>query len=172
MTRLTLGIDPGKTERKARALSFQIVGNPAPQGSKRHVGGNRMVESSKFLPAWRADVAAAAQAQRAKLDSPLAGPLELVVTFRFPMPKSRKKAERDRGIGWKVAAPDLDKLLRGLGDGLESGGLIDSDALIVSVTASKVEVVGDWSGAVVAIRELVAPPVAALIALHGVEAGR
>lgn len=162
-------------ERAPRALSFQIVGSPAPQGSKRSVGRGIMVESSKALPAWRNDVATAAMIERAKLDSPLDGPLELHATFRFPMPKSRRKALREHGVGWKQSAPDLDKLLRGLGDGLEAGGLIASDALIVSVTAAKVEVAGDWSGAVVVLREMDDWPTAAgswpPVALHGVEEG-
>jgi len=36
---------------------FEVPGIPAPQGSKRHVGGGRMVESSRSLPEWRASVA-------------------------------------------------------------------------------------------------------------------
>ena len=38
---------------------FAVFGLPAPQGSKRHVGEGRMVESSKRVKPWRRQVAAA-----------------------------------------------------------------------------------------------------------------
>lgn len=34
-------------------LHFEIPGRPAAQGSKRHVGGGRMIEQSKYLKPWR-----------------------------------------------------------------------------------------------------------------------
>lgn len=131
-------------------ITFEIVGLPAAQGSKRHVGRGVMVEMSKRLPAWRDSVTAAARDIADRLDGPLDGPLALTVEFRFPMPTSRRKAVREAGRNPKTSAPDLDKCLRALGDGLEAGGLIRSDALIHRVTASKVEVVG-WTGATVTI---------------------
>lgn len=36
---------------------FAVFGLPAPQGSKRHVGEGRMVESSKRVKPWRRQVA-------------------------------------------------------------------------------------------------------------------
>jgi crossover junction endodeoxyribonuclease RusA len=42
-------------------VAFTVRGLPAPQGSKRHVGGGRMVESSANVKPWRADVRAAAE---------------------------------------------------------------------------------------------------------------
>ena len=46
-------------------LTIVAYGQPAPQGSKRHVGKGVMVESSKKLRPWRQDVKAAAEAARA-----------------------------------------------------------------------------------------------------------
>lgn len=131
------------------AVSFEVLGQPAGQGSKRHVGNGVMIEASKNLKPWRSAVADAA---RDVADGhPFAdGPLTLDVTFRFPMPKSRRKAIRDAGECPKVSAPDLDKLVRGVGDALKIGGLIRDDALIAEVSARKVEVVG-WTGAVITI---------------------
>lgn len=43
------------------AVQFDVLGVPAAQGSKRHVGNGRMVESSKALHPWRDSVAAAAR---------------------------------------------------------------------------------------------------------------
>ena len=84
--------------------------------------------------------------------APLDCPLWLIVTFRFPMPSSRSKALRLLGKAPKGTTPDLDKLLRSLGDGLAAGGLIANDSRIARVWADKIEVVG-WTGASVWIGE-------------------
>ena len=42
-------------------VEFEVVGLPAAQGSKRHVGNGVMVESSKALKPWRSAVAEAAR---------------------------------------------------------------------------------------------------------------
>lgn len=132
-------------------VEFTVLGVPAPQGSKRHVGRGVLVESSKALPAWREAVAW--EARRVALEcpgAPFAGQLHLRVAFRFPMPKSRPAAARRRGWAHKTTAPDLDKLLRALGDSLQAGGLIADDAAIASITATKIETTS-WTGAVVTI---------------------
>ena len=119
-------------------LRFEVPGMPAPQGSKRHVGGGRMVESSKDLPAWRSSVAWAARAahgSRAAMD----GPLAMELSFRFPMPASRPKRDRVRGVKWRTVKPDLDKLCRAVFDALTDAGVITDDARIVQVAAMKQE---------------------------------
>ena len=140
-------------------LTFEVIGTPAPQGSKRHVGNGIMVESSKAVKPWRSAVAAAARdvADHEDVAAPLGGPLHLDVVFRFRMPKSRPKAVREAGRAPKVSAPDLSKLVRSTEDALQEAGLICDDARFWSLTASKFEVTG-WTGAVITISE----PVAAL----------
>ena len=129
-------------------ITFDVVGQPAAQGSKRHVGGGRMVETAAGHAPWRAAVAAAARTHAP--DTPLDGPITLIVVFRFTMPKSRPRAVRDAGTAPKTTAPDLDKLVRAVGDGLQAGGLIADDARIAEVRASKVEVIG-WTGATITV---------------------
>jgi len=129
-------------------VEFEVVGTPAPQGSKRHVGNGVMVEQSKGHRPWRAAVAAAAR--DVAPDTPLDGALQLIVQFRFTMPKSRTSAARKAGHAPKITTPDLDKLVRSVGDALTEGGLITDDARICAVHASKIEVVG-WTGAVIRI---------------------
>jgi Holliday junction resolvase RusA-like endonuclease len=68
------------------------------------------------------------------------------------MPASRPVAMRRAGQGPKTTAPDLDKLVRSVGDALTEGGLIRDDARICAVHATKSEVQG-WSGAVITIEE-------------------
>lgn len=131
--------------------TFEIVGNPAAQGSKRHVGAGRMVEMAKGHKPWRDAVANAAREIADNLDdTPLDGPLRLDVEFRFPMPTSRSKALRTAGRAPKVSAPDTDKLIRCLGDALQAGGLIRDDARLTEIHARKIEVIG-WTGATVTI---------------------
>ena len=144
-------------------VEFEVIGLPAPQGSKRHVGNGVMVESSKANKPWRAAVAAAARDVSIEVGQ-FDGPLCLTVEFRFPMPKSRKAAVRAAGLGWKTTAPDLDKLVRSGGDALTESGLIRDDAIVSVVVATKVEVTG-WTGATIAISE------AALIAEYGRRCG-
>ena len=138
----------------AEALNLEVVGVPAPQGSKRHVGGGRMVESSKKVGPWRDAVAWTTRAAMAGRD-PLDGPLSLAVIFRLPMPASRRKTDRERGWRWADRQPDLDKLLRSTLDGIVAGGGIADDARIVAAAASKIEVV-EWIGAVVRIEAALA----------------
>lgn len=133
-------------------VEFEVVGSPAAQGSKRHVGNGVMVEMGKNHKPWRVAVASAARdaASHDDVPAPLDGPLQLIVSFRFPMPASRPKAARAAGSAPKTTAPDLDKLVRSVGDALTESGLIHDDARICSVHATKTEVIG-WTGAVIRI---------------------
>lgn len=135
----------------ADAIWFTVYGTPAPQGSKRHVGGGRMVESSKKVGPWRDSVAHAAR--QAYQGPALDGPLSVTVAFRFPATSSWRKADKVRGWRWKDRTPDLDKLLRSTFDGMKSAGLIADDARIVKVEAEKYETDG-WLGASVAVEQI------------------
>jgi len=132
------------------AVSFEVVGLPVQQGSKRHVGNGVMVEAAKGHKAWRTDVADAAR--DCAPAQPLDGPLALTVHFRFPMPASRKADVRRAGRGPKTTAPDLDKLIRAVGDALEAGGLVANDARFCEITATKAEVRG-WTGVEVTVTD-------------------
>ena len=101
---------------------------------------------------WRAAVADAARAavESHGLVEPMDGALHLDVTFRFQVTKGRLRQCQQAGSLPKVSAPDLDKLLRALGDALKDGGLVRDDARFASIAATKVEVDG-WQGAVVSV---------------------
>lgn len=108
------------------AISITVYGQPAPQGSKRHVGNGVMIESSKKVKPWRADVKAAATAAVDLLDgwTPLDGPLSVSMTFAFLRPKSHYGTGRNAGVV-KASAPmrpagipDLSKLIRSTEDAL------------------------------------------------------
>jgi Holliday junction resolvase RusA-like endonuclease len=137
-------------------ITFDIIGQPAPQGSKkaflnRRTGKPGMKESAGAgLVAWRDAVSRRAR-EIAEEHGCLDGPLQLIVVFRFPMPSSRTKAERLAGCCWRTSTPDSSKVLRSLEDGLVDAGLIADDKLIVEHLVRKVEVFQSWSGATVTI---------------------
>lgn len=127
-------------------IVFSVTGTPAPQGSKRHVGGGRMIEASKRLHPWR-DLVIEAAREQADLTDRLDGPVEVSLEFRIPSPK---KPLHILPISRRVG--DLDKLCRGVMDGLQIGGIILDDANVVKLKASKIYVT-DYPGVIIKIRE-------------------
>jgi Holliday junction resolvase RusA-like endonuclease len=129
-----------------RTVAFQVDGLPAAQGSKtvgRSNAGQLFVrEASRALAPWRLAIALAAR-QAMNGTDPFTGPLLLVATFRFPRPKAHYRTGRHAGE-LKLTAPelcatrpDLDKLLRALGDAV-SGIVCHDDAQICEVDVVKV----------------------------------
>lgn len=106
------------------SLELVIAGEPAPQGSKRHVGNGVMVEASKKVAPWRKAVAAAAKVALADDPTPFTEPVVVWTTYYLPRPKSVKRA-------LPSVPPDLDKLERGLFDALTQAGVWTDDALVV-----------------------------------------
>ena len=133
----------------ARSCTFEVLGIPAPQGSKRHVGHGVMIESSKKVKPWRDAVAWSARnlLLAVKGGCPLDGPLRATLIFTlarpFSAPNGRTHPDRK---------PDLDKLIRSTLDAITDSGLIADDARIVELRASKVY--GAPSGASIAITEM------------------
>jgi crossover junction endodeoxyribonuclease RusA len=115
--------------------------DPAPQGSKRHVGHGRMVEASKRVKPWRQAVAASAQQQmREQKCSLIAGACSVSIEFRFKRPKSHFTTNGQL----KANAPehcivkrnDIDKCCRSTLDALSDVVFAD-DCLVVRLTAEK-----------------------------------
>lgn len=109
-------------------IEFRVYGEPAPQGSKRHVGGGRMIESSKKLPAWRKAVTDAARTVAPK--QPLDCPVSVQATFWVPKPQKPR-------FNTPAVPPDTDKLCRAVGDALEQAGVLKNDARITHWNAHK-----------------------------------
>jgi crossover junction endodeoxyribonuclease RusA len=108
-----------------------VAGIPAPQGSKRHVGGGRMVEVSRAVGPWREAVRAETQ-DVMEGKPPLTGPVRVGIAFRLPRPKSAPKT-----IRWPAKRPDLDKLCRAVLDGITAGSAITDDSQVVVLHALK-----------------------------------
>lgn len=111
------------------ATTFHVEGIPAPQGSKKHVGNGRMVESSKALKPWRERVAWTAR----ECGVPLRlGAVVVRLEFVMPRPVSTPKSRTPPAL----RKPDIDKLTRGVFDAL-SGLCFEDDARVVDLRASK-----------------------------------
>ncbi|AZA08722.1 RusA family crossover junction endodeoxyribonuclease [Corynebacterium pseudopelargi] len=102
-------------------IIITVEGTPAPQGSKKHVGHGRMVESSKKLPAWRTALIQACREQYH--GPPLDCPVMVTGTVWMPRPKRPR-------FQHPAVMPDLDKIQRAIGDALQYGGIVKDDARI------------------------------------------
>lgn len=126
-------------------FTLQVTGDPAPQGSKKHVGGGRMVESSKKVAPWRKAVLEAVQEQHPALE-PYTTAVEVTTIFYIPRPKSVRRT-------LPTVPPDLDKLERGLFDALTIAGVWADDSLVVKSHAMKVYAEMFPPGAAVIVQE-------------------
>lgn len=115
-------------------VTFFVAGIPVPQGSKTaYVVKGRAVladANKKKLKPWRLEVTRLARASW--LDrAQLAGPVRLDVVFVFERPVSVKRR-------LPSVAPDLDKLVRAIGDGVTDAGIWKDDGQVVRIVAEKV----------------------------------
>lgn len=133
----------------AAGLTIVVYGQPAPQGSKRHVGNGRMVESSKAVKPWRADVRDAAErlvrcgcgctdaCGALARGYPLDGPLVVRMVFTAARPKSHYRTGRNAHLlavsapARPATTPDLSKLARSTEDALTTAGVWADDARVV-----------------------------------------
>ncbi|OFT67717.1 RusA family crossover junction endodeoxyribonuclease [Corynebacterium sp. HMSC05D03] len=109
-------------------LTFRVLGEPAPKGSKRHVGGGRMIESSKKLPAWMRAVTQ--EAAKYRPSEPVDAPVSVFMDFYLPSPKRPR-------YDVPAVKPDVDKLARAVLDALEAAGVITNDSRVTKLRATK-----------------------------------
>ena len=121
-------------------VTIKVSGEPAPQGSKRHVGGGRMIEASKKLPPWREAVRA--EVQRTMVERglvPLEGPVICKVHFFLPRPQGHfgKRGLLPSAPSFPWKKPDVDKLARAVLDGAKAGGVYRDDAQVIDLHVRK-----------------------------------
>jgi crossover junction endodeoxyribonuclease RusA len=132
-------------------VSFDVIGRPAPQGSKNQFGA----ESSQHVKPWRVDVKFAAQEAK-PADWDCEGAVAVDVVFRFIQPKSHFTSKGKPSCNWTEFPVgrnkgDIDKLCRSTLDAL-TGVLFHDDAQVVSLKAQR-----QWSdtqGASISIQHL------------------
>lgn len=122
-------------------IIFFVEGVPAPQGSKTHVGGGRLIESSRQVGPWRDAIHAEAVTAMAGRP-PIHGPVSVTLCFIMPRPKSHYGTGSRAGLvkrgmpDYCPKRPDLDKLIRAAGDAL-TGVCYDDDSQIVNLAGAK-----------------------------------
>lgn len=118
-----------------------VRGKPAPQGSKRHVGGGRMVEMSKAVGPWREAVRDETQKVAA---TRFTGPVEVHISFGLDRPRGHYRTGRSAHLlrpsapELPAVRPDIDKLARAVLDGLKTGGAYKDDSQVVVLQLAKV----------------------------------
>jgi crossover junction endodeoxyribonuclease RusA len=135
-------------------VEFTVLGLPQPQGSKTVIQQKgrrpRMIEDNPQTGPWRSTVVAAAHAAMTHHGDegtsgylpPLEGPLRLRAVFVFPRPAGHYGSGRNAGRLkpssplYVRTRPDVDKLLRAVGDAL-TGVVFRDDAQLVIVQAEK-----------------------------------
>ena len=116
------------------AVTFFVAGVPVPQGSMTgRVQGKRAViyaSNEKKLRPWREAVTRMARASW--LDRPqIEGPVQIGLVFVFERPVSVKRR-------LPSVFPDLDKLVRAIGDGVTEAGIWKDDGQVIRIVAEKV----------------------------------
>lgn len=126
------------------ALEIHVYATPAPQGSKRHVGGGRMVESSKLVKPWRSEVVAATLAAREEAEhQTLLDAVTVLATFYVKRPKAHFRTGanahllRDAAPAYPTTKPDLDKVVRATLDALTTAEAYRDDAQVVRLNVTK-----------------------------------
>lgn len=122
-------------------LAFDVLGQPAPQGSARAFvtkGGRAVVTSANpQLRPWRDKLSWAAR--QALLEHPerVQFPITRAVGLRLTFWMRRPQDARRTLDVLPTKPPDLDKLIRAVGDSLTNAGVIRDDALITDVLMRK-----------------------------------
>lgn len=144
------GLRDGEALGSVGTLVITVFGQPAPQGSKRHVGNGVMVESSKKVKPWRQDVVAAARSvvENARIAhypdgvlhidpfTPLDGPLHVRMVFSFTRPRSHYRTGRNAHLlkadapAQPCGRPDVSKLCRATEDALTTAGVWVDDSRV------------------------------------------
>jgi Holliday junction resolvase RusA-like endonuclease len=111
-------------------LTIDVSGEPASQGSHSVINGRIVQVNSSKHKRWRNAVVFAALDLIPEDWEPIDEPVELSVIFYLPRPKS---ATRE----FPAVMPDLDKLIRAVGDSLTDSGLLRDDSRIIRIHAEK-----------------------------------
>jgi Holliday junction resolvase RusA-like endonuclease len=107
-------------------INFFVDGLPVPQGSMKVINGRVIHNKGSELAAWRSAVALTARQYGAR---PLTDPIEIRIKFYMPKPRTVKRQ-------YPSVAPDLDKLIRAVLDGLTAIAYVD-DGQVVLIAAQK-----------------------------------
>ena len=123
-------------------IELEVFGDPAPQGSKRVFNGRVVEASGSKLKVWRKAIAVACHQLVNEQHALLLEAVRVEIDFYLPRPASVTIKKRRLPI----VPPDLDKLCRGVLDGIGQGlitgkvgdGIIyGDDSQVVELVARK-----------------------------------
>ena len=114
---------------QVKTVRIEVEGVPAAQGSMIRFPNGGMTHAGKNLAPWRREVRDAAREAMGGSSPWLDVPVSLDLAFRLPQLKRATRAHPHK-------RPDLDKLVRAIGDALE-GEVFTDDAQVVQIVASK-----------------------------------
>ena len=126
-------------------VSLSVTGDPASQGSHAIMHGRIVQVNSSKHKAWRKAIVQEAIATLPDDWQPIDEPCELIVNFYMPKPASVKRS-------LPTVSPDLDKLIRAVGDSLTDSGIVIDDSRIVRISARKLYAEGIEPGATILVR--------------------
>jgi Holliday junction resolvase RusA-like endonuclease len=126
-------------------VSLSVIGDPASQGSHAIMNGRIVQVNSSKHKAWRKAIVQEAIATLPDDWQPIDEPCELIVNFYMPKPASVKRS-------LPTVSPDLDKLIRAVGDSLTDSGIVVDDSRIVRISARKLYAEGIEPGATILVR--------------------
>jgi crossover junction endodeoxyribonuclease RusA len=107
-------------------ITFQVDGQPVPQGSMKVINGHVIHAKGSELATWRSQIALRAREAGAR---PHNEPVEIEMIFTMVRPKTVTRLE-------PTVPPDLDKLVRAVLDGLTAIAYRD-DGQVVRLSACK-----------------------------------
>ena len=107
-------------------ITFRVNGIPIPQGSMKVINGRVLHSQGSALAGWRSLIGWEARAAGA---FPHSYPVKISIAFFMPRPKTVKRA-------YPSVAPDLDKLIRAVLDGL-TGVAYEDDGQVIEIHAQK-----------------------------------
>jgi Holliday junction resolvase RusA-like endonuclease len=128
-------------------FNISVTGDPASQGSHAIMNGRIVQVNSKKHKAWRTAIVTEAISALPENWEPLDEPVELIVNFYMPRPVSVTRP-------LPSVAPDLDKLIRSVGDALAIAGVYTDDSRIVRISARKLYAQGIEPGATIEVRPI------------------
>jgi Holliday junction resolvase RusA-like endonuclease len=128
-------------------VSLSVTGDPASQGSHAIMHGRIVQVNSSKHKAWRKAIVQEAIAILPDDWQPIDEPCELIVNFYLPKPKTVNRQ-------LPSVSPDLDKLIRAVGDSLTDSGVVTDDSRIVRISARKLYAEGIQPGATILVKTL------------------
>lgn len=140
-----------------KPITINVVGIPAPGGSKKFVGMSKQSGRAILVDAggkrnktWRAACAAAAQAvMNANGLKPLTGALRCECVFRMPRAQWHRNPKGflvDRAPAWPITRPDVLKIMRSTEDALTGIVWLDDAQIVQEWIDKKFAGVGEAPG--------------------------